>query len=323
MIATGMRRATSPGSHGGRGFRSSVSAIAGVFNRIGRYFALGLTVAAMFAGPATDRAIRRFAACGGFLEGITTDPRGDLWSLDVVGGRILQIDVDGHCRERGMLPGYPNGAKFGPDGSMIIAAGAGLYRFDTTSGTLARLTFDYQGIAVEGLNDLAFDGRGGLYVTAPGRSSILAPTGRVFYRAPTGEVRLLADGLAFPNGIAVAPDGETVLVSELAAKRIISLPSVDGKGALRMPYVFAFTAGGFGADGIGFGADGRLLAANLGARQLLVFSIDGQHQDKIDLPAAAGALVTNFTFRGDEMFVTEAGKGEIWRMPAPMGLWRR
>lgn len=259
------------------------------------------------------------AHCGGFLEGIVIDAKGAVWVLDVIGGDILELGKDGTCIKRGRTGGMPNGAKFASDGTLTIADQTGLFSLNPATGAITQMTFTHDGQPVEGLNDLAYDTAGGLYVTVPGRSNAIRPTGKVFYRAADGHVTLMAEGLAYPNGIAVSPDGETVAVAEFAAKRILSLPSVTGRSPLRIAHVFAYTQGGIGPDGIGFDPAGRLITANLGDASLHVFSATGTLQHVIRLDAKLGAKPTNLVFTAAGLLVSEAERGEIWRIALPTG----
>ena len=55
---------------------------------------------------------------------------------------------------------------------------------------------------------------------------------------PAGTVRLVATGLAVPNGIALLPDGSTLVVSVTNGSRILAFPT-KGDGSLGAPSVFA------------------------------------------------------------------------------------
>lgn len=88
---------------------------------------------------------------------------------------------------------------------------------------------------------------GGAYFTDPGQSNFLNRNGRVFYLPPKGkcsDIKFIADGLAYPNGIAVAPGGQSVYVAEFAAKRIVSVPAFDQTGPKAIPYIVANLEGG-------------------------------------------------------------------------------
>lgn len=255
----------------------------------------------------------KVATCGGFLEGPSHDALGRLWTVDVTGGRLLEV-VSGQCQERAKTGGHPNGTLVTRNGRLLIADWKGLLAFDVATGALTNLDLSFGGEKLTGLNDLAEDAHGGIYFTIPGKSSALQPNGRLFYFDPSGEVRLVSDKFSYPNGLAVSNDGETVLVADFAAKRIVSVPAVGAKGPIQLAYVFSITQGGVGPDGMKIDAKGRLFAANLGARQVLVYGGDGTLVGAIALPAEAGPLVTNVSIHGDALFITEAAKGEVWKV---------
>ncbi|BBF71979.1 SMP-30/gluconolactonase/LRE family protein [Sphingomonas bisphenolicum] len=255
----------------------------------------------------------KIATCGGFLEGPSHDAQGQLWVVDVTGGRILQI-ADGQCKERAKTGGHPNGSLVTKDGNLLIADRTGLVSFDPRSGTLSSLDLSFGGEKLSGLNDLAKDAHGGLYFTVPGMSSALRADGRLFYRDPQGHVQLVSDKFSFPNGVAVSSDGETVLVADFAAKRIVSVPAIGAKGPNQLAYVFSATQGGIGPDGMKIDAKGRLFAANLGAREILAYDRDGTQIGVIALPEKAGPLVTNVAVNDHALYITEGAKGEVWKV---------
>ncbi|MFM1886705.1 MAG: hypothetical protein RL026_1862 [Pseudomonadota bacterium] len=260
--------------------------------------------------------VERFASCGGFLEGLTVDARGGLWAVDLLSGKVLSIADDGRCSVRGNTGGQPNGAKFGPDGKLWIADKRhGLLRMDPASGTLETVVDSYRTERLRGLNDLAFDRQGGVYFTEPYGSSALQPVGRLFYLPPGDKAtpQLVQDGLAFPNGVVVAPDGRQVWVGEYARKRITSVPSMGNADGFDVPFVWAHTVGGVGPDGMLLTAKGQLVAANFNAGELLAFDAAGKPLGSIGIPGG-GLMTTNVAVRGGYLYATEASRGEIWRV---------
>jgi gluconolactonase len=86
------------------------------------------------------------------------------------------------------------------------------------------------------------------------------------------------------------------------------------KRPFAVAHVFAQTDGGVGADGMIVDSEGRLLAANLGAGELQVYGRTAALLGSIHLPAAAGDYITNAAIAGGTLYLTEARKGEVWRV---------
>jgi gluconolactonase len=259
---------------------------------------------------------QRFAVCGGFLEGPSVDATGGLWVVDVTGGRILQITAAGQCITKGNTGGMPNGSKFAKDGRLFVTdSRLGLITFDPANGTVSVVADKYRNTSLAGANDLAIDQGGGIYFTVPSGSGQLNPVGRVFYLAADQKsLRLVTDKIAFPNGIAISADGQSVLIAEFASQRIISVPSFAAKGGFPLTYVYARTRGGIGPDGIALDHKGRLFVANFGSGEVLVYSPEGVPLGAIKFPESAGKMVSNIVIRGRELFITDGSKGEFWRM---------
>jgi len=91
-----------------------------------------------------------------------------------------------------------------------------------------------------GLNEIVVDGRGNIYVNGgtdfhPDEGE--AP-GFVALIAPDGAVRRVADGMAFPNGMAVTPDNSTLIVSESFAGTLTAF-DIDQDGSLANRRIWA------------------------------------------------------------------------------------
>ncbi len=89
----------------------------------------------------------------------------------------------------------------------------------TTDGTVVRVVAEKvnDGTRIDGPNDLANDAKGGVYFTDPQYTPGLEhmqPGRAVYYAKPNGEViRVIEVGeIAFPNGILISPDGNTVYI---------------------------------------------------------------------------------------------------------------
>lgn len=262
--------------------------------------------------------VERFASCGGFLEGATFAPDGTLWAVDLVSGNILSISDGGQCSVEGNTGGQPNGAKHHRDGRMFIADKLrGIIAFDPDTGEITPIVDMYKNERLSGVNDLVFDNDGGLYFTEPYGSDVLNPVGRVFYLPPGGNnatLELVSGGLAFPNGIALAPGDNNLYIGEYGRKRILQLPSLSATDIFDTAYVKAYTEGGVGPDGMAVDEAGNIYQAIFQGGQISVFGPDGYSFGKIWLPEGAGTFTTNVAFDGNWLYITESSQGVIWRV---------
>jgi sugar lactone lactonase YvrE len=101
------------------------------------------------------------------------------------------------------------------------------------------------------VNTIGFDFPGGQF--APGLVVIVTPA---------GNVDQVADGLAFPNGMAISPDGGTLIVGESYANRLTGY-DISSKGGLGNRRVWAETPGDH-PDGICLDAEGAVWYADVG-----------------------------------------------------------
>lgn len=264
-----------------------------------------------------DCRVERFADCGGFLEGATVDRGGTLWVVDLLSGNVISVDDDGECTVEGNTGGQPNGAKFHRDGRLFVAdKQLGILAFDPETGEQELIANSHRAERLRGVNDLVFDADGGLYFTEPYGSGALHPNGRVFYMPPGGDAPLevMSDALAFPNGVALSPDGTAVYVGEYARKRVVSIPSMNRADPFATTYVYGRTQGGIGPDGMALDEAGNLYAAIFEGGGIAVFDASGFPLGRIELPDDAGTFVTNLAFEEDRLYITEASEGVVWRV---------
>jgi len=257
----------------------------------------------------------KFVSCGKFLEGINFDRRGHAWAVSLFSGEILEA-WEGQCVVRGKTGGRANGARFHKDGRLFITDNVkGIVTFDPATGAIATFADRIGYEPMVNANDLIFDDQGGLYVTVPGTSHFFERTGRlVYFPAGSDRAMVLADRLAYPNGIAIHPDGKFVTVGLYADKTIITLPAATNLDSRRPPFVRAHTEGGIGPDGMAMDSDGRLYWANFLSGAVGVTDPRGFPIGYIRLPDEAGRWSTNVAFHDGWLYLTEAAQGDIWRV---------
>src|SRR5688572_26274618 len=156
-------------------------------------------------------------------EGPAFHRDGSLYFVNWLTSSIMRLQFDasgapaGPAVEFANTGGIPAGLAFHPDGTLYVADEGdqwhGILKV-TPEGEISAWIQEYEGTPLNGANDLVFDANGVLYFSDPWRSSLENPIGG-FYRAfPDGRLERLDSGLAFPNGVAVAPDGSAAYLAE-------------------------------------------------------------------------------------------------------------
>ena len=268
----------------------------------------------------------KIAEVPGYTEGVVVGADGAVYISDVYNGTIYRVRGDA-APEVWAKTGAPNGHKILPDGTHLVCDGSqhAVLRLDAEGRTLGKASSEYDGKPLRSPNDLTLDTRGGFYFTDPGGSNLQNPIGTVHYVDTGGKTHLVAEGLAFPNGIVLRPDGKTLLVGESQHNRILSYEVVS-PGKLGKRQVFAELPTKEGEqianepDGICLDRAGNLYVAHYGMRQVQVLSPAG----RILRRYAAGNLTTsNVAFGGprmDQLYVTGAlgnektTKGGLFRL---------
>ena len=179
---------------------------------------------------------------------------GRLWFAHWGTGEIVAVDLEGNSEVVGEGPaGLGWSIDWLPDGRMLVT-GEGLARREPDGSMVPHA--DLSGLGVGRFNELVVDGRGNGYVNGgatfePGEGE--AP-GIIALITPDGCVRQVADGIAFPNGMAVTPDNSTLIVAESFAARLTAF-DIGGDGGLSNRRAWA---DGVGPDGICIDAEGAV-----------------------------------------------------------------
>jgi sugar lactone lactonase YvrE len=189
-----------------------------------------------------------------------------LWCTDLGAGEVLAVDLDGHKEVVARVPSL--GLGFLPDGRLLIVSmreGRLLRReHDGSLVTHADLT----SLSRRPWNDLVVDGRGNAYVDNIGfdfPGGEFAPAGILALATPEGGVRQVAEGLAFPNGMAVTPDNSTLIVAESYGGRLTAF-DIAADGILSNQRMWASLDGAH-PDGICLDAEGAVWYADVPAKR--------------------------------------------------------
>lgn len=203
-----------------------------------------------------------------------------------------------------------NGLLVEPGGTLLLAdSGSRLVaRMDLASKRKTVLAERFDGHRFNSPNDLARRADGTIFFTDPpyGLAGIQDSPARelrfsgVYRLDVDGSVHLLDDTLAFPNGIALSPTGDTLYVSNSdPAQPVWIAYALDAMGKVQSRRVFAdatdLVATGVPGlpDGMAVANDGTLFASAPGG--VLVFAPDGRRLGRIE----TGGPVSNVAFGGD------------------------
>jgi gluconolactonase len=168
---------------------------------------------------------------------------------------------------------------------------------------------------------VALDRGGNIYFSDPGGSSVKNPIGSVYrYDIQTAKVTQLATGLAFPNGVAVAPGGKQLCVGESEKYRILIFDlTPEGKLTNRRVLIDFPTetrgpiiGGATPPDGMIFDTAGRLYVAMYTGGVINVVEVPSGKL--LRQYKAGGDRATNCHFRKGYLYVTVAAKEAVFRL---------
>jgi sugar lactone lactonase YvrE len=179
---------------------------------------------------------------------------GRLWFSDWLTGEIISVDLKGKSELMFRVETFPFSIDWLPDGRLVATSGTHVLR-ERPDGSLATYA-ELGNFCKKGLNEIVVDGRGNVYVNDVGFDLMagekFAP-GMIALLTPDGTARQVADGLAFPNGMAVTADNSTLIVAESYGKKLTAL-DIEPDGSLSNRRVWADLGNGV-PDGICIDAD--------------------------------------------------------------------
>ncbi len=164
-----------------------------------------------------------------------------LWVSDFYTHQVVAIDGAGRVERMATVPQQPSGLGFLPDGrALIVSMRDRRVLRREHSGELV-LHADLMQLAPWHLNDMIVDAKGRAYVGNFGWDLMAgaAPQSTVLIRVdPDGSASVAADGLMFPNGTGITPDGRTMIISESFAGHLTAFDIADD-GSLSRRRVWA------------------------------------------------------------------------------------
>ncbi|MDA8044519.1 MAG: SMP-30/gluconolactonase/LRE family protein [Actinomycetota bacterium] len=204
-----------------------------------------------------------------FYEGLSfgEGPRwhdGRLWLSDFFSHRVLSFGSSGEAEVEVELDDQPSGLGWLPSGELLVVAMKSRQVRRVDSSGAVHVHADLSAVAGGNCNDMVVDGRGYAYVGNFGFDTEAAdrrrrPADLALVR-PDATVEVVAEGLEFPNGSVITPDGSTLIVGESTGRRYTAF-SIAGDGTLSGRREWADVAGK-APDGCALDAEGAIWMAD-------------------------------------------------------------
>jgi len=184
---------------------------------------------------------------------------------------------------------------FLPDGRLVLVSNQHRELLTLEGDGLLAHYADLSSVSAYGCNDIVVDGRGNAYVNSPDFDFATGPPegdvqpGLVCLVTPDREVRVVADDLAFPNGMAVTADGGTLVVADSYRHHLVGF-AVAADGSLADRRVWA-DLGDHNPDGVCLDADGAAWYADVPHQVCVRVAEGGEVLDTVDLDRGAFACM--------------------------------
>lgn len=260
---------------------------------------------------------------------------------------VAEIHPDGSFTRMGPRGGAPNGVNMDLQGRVLIA-NFGIYdqepgplqRFDPATGAHETLVAEVGGRRLTSANYPVIDGAGNIWCA----NSTDAPTwpqaldgradGFIFVLRPDGSCEIVAEGLKFPNGLALCPNERFLYCAQTSAADVLRFPIEGGRlgkgerygpvlGKLMVPGETPPDHNDLGyTDGVGLDAEGALWVCLPAANKVVAITPSGAVETVIHDPS--GEVVnhpTNIAWGGPDLtdlYIGSIRAGYVLKAKSPV-----
>jgi sugar lactone lactonase YvrE len=227
---------------------------------------------------------------------------GRLWFSDFYAHAVKSIDAAGHIAVELALDDQPSGLGWMPNGDLLVVSMIKRQVLRRGADGKVALHADLGHIATWHCNDMVVDAHGRAYVgnfgfdldaamADRGVEGVVAnhATAALALIEPDGAVRVAAEGLHFPNGAVITPDGRNLVVAETFAFRLTAF-DIAPNGDLSNRREWAPLAPRV-PDGICLDAEGAIWIANPMAPECARIAHGGQVLDTVQTRAPCYACM--------------------------------
>lgn len=267
---------------------------------------------------------------------------------------VVQIHADGSFTRMGPRGGAPNGINMDAQGRIIIAnfgvfdrEPGPLQRFDPATGKHETLLREVDGRSLTASNYPVIDSLGNIWcansTSAPAWPDALdgRADGFIYVLRADGSASIVADGLKFPNGLALGEDERLLFCAQTTGGDVLSFPILAGarlgppeRYGPKLGIVANLTpspnarpprwlTGFLGyTDGIGFDAEGNLWVTLVAAHKIVAITPQGRKFTILHDPT--GELLnspTNITWGGEDMcdlYIGTIGRNYVLKARSPV-----
>jgi sugar lactone lactonase YvrE len=257
---------------------------------------------------------------------------GRLWLCNWGAREVVAVGLDGRSEVvLGVDTTIPFSIDWLPDGRLLVVLGPEKVILRQEGDGSLVTHADLSDVPGPGFNEIVVDGRGNAYVNGAGFDLMAGEAfkpGIVALVTPDGKAREVADGVAFPNGMAITPDDATLIVAESYARRLTAF-DIEADGSLGNRRVWADLGDGV-PDGICVDAEGAVWYADVPNRRCVRVREGGDVLATVELdrggfacmlggPDGRTLFIAAAQWRGTQaMFEGEpSGQVVIARAPAP------
>ncbi len=257
-----------------------------------------------------------------------------LWVSDWGEREIIAVDLDGKSEVMVKLD-FPSFQAICfdwlPDGRLLVVSGRDrlLLRREADGSFVTHADLRRLSEIGHPWNEIVIDGRGNTYINNLGfqfPGGKFAP-GTIALLKPDGSTRQVADGIAFPNGMAVTPDNSTLICAESYGKKLTAF-DIAVEGSLSNQRVWADLGDGV-PDGISLDAEGAIWYGDVPNQRSVRVREGGEVLQTIDLDRGCFACMLGGVDRktlfmvvtewhGTEHMANGARTGQVRTLEAPV-----
>ncbi|MGD9703918.1 MAG: SMP-30/gluconolactonase/LRE family protein [Acidimicrobiia bacterium] len=240
---------------------------------------------------------------------------GRLWFCDWGVGDIISVGLDGRSEVMAHVDSLPLSIDWLPDGRLLaVASREGRLLRQEADGTLVTHA-ELSAVSTHPWNEIVVDATGRAYVNSIGFEMMAgeaAGAGFIVVVGADGVIRRVADGLSFPNGMAITADGSTLLVAE-SYGGCLSAFDIGDDGALSNQRIWA-AVDGSAPDGICLDVEGAAWFADVPNQRCVRVAQGGEVLQTIDVDRGCFACALGGS-DGRTLFVLAAN----WAGPDAIG----